>query len=350
MKNRKSYNRSNQGANILESPYLILAGAALLAMACAALSILVAFRQPWLGLKLQVDKRHSGVFVESVQAGSPADLILSPGDSILSIRSPSGLPFFFKSSDLIEDPDVFPTFQGYNSFLGREGSLAGILRGSVVEMSLGDGRKVRIQPAPGRPLSSLPLQFWLLNAMGITVFLIGAAVWSVRRRNVAARMFFFSGAGLLITGTTMAIIVSREMALDPVLLETVRGLYHAGNNIFSTFGIGLLFHYPSPLGSFPMTRVVAVLASFFFLNEQFQWTDIPGHTIFVQPALYFIIGASVGILQWRRSKGRPMDRAALKWFMISFFGFIGLAFFTYFIPAIFIGKTVVPVRDRKSVV
>ena len=335
--------RHDTGADIRESPYLILSVAALLALACVALSVMVASNQPWLGLKLQVDKRHSGVFVESVQAGSPADLILSPGDSILSIRSPPDSPFIFEPSDLVEDPDVFPTFEKYNAFLARQGILAGILNGPLVELTLADGRNVRVQPARARPLSSLPVDFWLLNAMGIIVFLIGAGVWSVRRESVPVRMFFCSGLGFLITGTTIAIIISREIALDPALLTIIRGLYHLGNNIFSTFGIGLLFHYPSLLGSFPMTRVIAVLTSFFFLNEQFQWTDIPGHTIFIQPVLYFIIGATVGVLQWRRSKGRPVDRAALKWFMIAFFGCIGFAFIIYFIPALFTGKTVVPI-------
>ena len=335
--------RHGTGADIQESPYLILSAAALLALACVALSAMVASRQPWLGLKLQVDGAHSGVFVADVQAQSPSELILTPGDSILSIRSLSGSPFIFEDSDLVEDPDVFPTFKKYNAFLDRQGVLAGILSGPLVELSLADGRKVRVQPARARPLSSFPVDFWLLNAMGITVFMIGAAIWSVRRRNLAAMMFFFSGMGLLITTTAMAVIVSREVAFDPDLLATVRVLYHVGNNIFSIFGIGLLFHYPSLLGSFPMTRAVAVLASFFILNEQFQWTDIPGHTVLIQPVLYFIMGVTIAALQWRRSKGRPADRATLKYFIIAFLGFIGLAFFTYFVPAALTGRTVVPV-------
>ncbi|GBE14150.1 MAG TPA: hypothetical protein ENH32_01175 [Proteobacteria bacterium] len=335
--------RHDTGANILESPYLILSVAALLAMVCVVFSVMVASNQPWLGLSLQADGIHAGIFVESVKAQSPSELILTPGDSILSIRSLSGSPFIFEDSDLVEDPDVFPTFKKYNAFLDRQGVLAGILSGPLVELSLADGRKVRVQPARARPLSSFPFDFWLLNAMGFTVFMIGASVWSVRRRNVAARMFFFSGMGLLITTTAMAVIVSREIALDPDLLATVRALYHVGNNIFSIFGIGLLFHYPGLLGSFPMTRAVAVLASFFILNEQFQWTDIPGHTVLIQPTLYFIMGVTIAALQWRRSKGRPVDRAALKYFIIAFLGFIGLAFFTYFVPAALTGRTVVPV-------
>ncbi|NOY86746.1 MAG: hypothetical protein GXP52_05550 [Deltaproteobacteria bacterium] len=343
MVSRNRDKRHDTGADIRESPYLILSAAALLAMVCVALSVMVASNQPWLGLSLQADGTHAGVFVDGVKAKSPARLILTPGDLILSIRSLSGSPFNFEDSDLVEDPDVFPTFKKYNAFLDRQRVLAGILSGPLVELTLADGRKVRVQPARSRPLSSFPLDFWLLNGMGVIIFMIGAAVWSVRRQNMAARMFFFSGMGLLVTTTAMAVIASREIALDPDLLATIRELYHVGNNVFSVFGVGLLFHYPGLLGSFPMTRAVAVLASFFILNEQFQWTDIPGHTVLIQPVLYFIMGVTIAGLQWRRSKGRPVDRAALKYFIIAFMGFVGLAFFTYFAPAALMGRTVVPV-------
>ncbi|MCJ7501036.1 hypothetical protein MUP29_12365 [bacterium] len=331
------------GAGITVSPYRILSIAALLGMVCVVLSTWVALHQPWLGLDLSVDEKHEGIFVESVQARSPSILILTPGDSILSIRSISGLPFLFEAADLVEDPDVFPTFHGYNSFLDRQGILAGILREQVVELSLADGRKVRLQPADGRPWSSMPLKFWLINAMGVMIFMIGAAVWSVRRHNVAVRMFFFSGVGLLITATSLAIIVSREIALDPVLLGMLRELYHTGNSIFAIFGLGLLFHHPGVLNSFPFTRVVAVLVSFFELNEHFQWMDLPVHTTLVQPVIYFMIAASVGALQWQRWKGRPVERAALKWFMISFLGFIGFGIFSYFVPAVLMGRTMLPI-------
>ncbi|MDT8284043.1 MAG: hypothetical protein RQ767_00830 [Thermovirgaceae bacterium] len=331
------------GADVIASPYRILSAAALLGLACVALSTRVALQQPWLGVDLRPDEGQPGVVVEDVHAGGPAGQILTPGDSVVSIRSPSGLLFLFQASDLVEDPDVFPTFQGYNSFEKRQGLLAGILSEPVVELGLADGRKIKVQPAPSRPFSSLPLDFWMLNAMGVTIFMIGAAVWSVRRRDMAVLLFFFSGAGLLITTTSMAIIISREVAFDPILLTTVREIYHAGNNIFSVFGLGLLYHYPSVLGSFPFTRALAVLAAFFWLNEHFQWMDIPGHTVLVQPVLYFVLGAIVGVLQWRRSKGHPVERAALKWFMLSFLGFIGFGFFIYFVPAVLVGYTVVPI-------
>ncbi|MDT8285455.1 MAG: PDZ domain-containing protein, partial [Thermovirgaceae bacterium] len=218
------------GAGITVSPYRILSIAALLGMVCVVLSTWVALHQPWLGVDLRLDEGQPGVVVEGVHEGSPADLILTPGDAIISIRSTSGFPYTFETADLVEDPDVFPTFREYNLFLERQEIVAGILREPVVELNLADGRKIRLQPAAARPWSSMPLESWLLNAMGVTIFLISAAVWSVRRRNTAVRMFLFSGVGLLITGTSLAIIVSKEIAFDPVLTWTLREIYHAGNN------------------------------------------------------------------------------------------------------------------------
>ena len=325
------------------TPYRVLSVAAFTGILCIIASTWISTHQPWLGLAFQDQNDLPGAFVARVEKNSPAAQILSPGDNILSLQAVAGTPVEIQASDLVEDPDIFPTFREYNTFKAHQGTLAAILREPVVKLNLEDGRKVRVQPAPSRPLSSLPLQFWLLNAMGIIIFMIGSGVLSAQPGSITSRVFFGSGLGLLLTTTSVAVMVSREIAFDPELLLRLRLIYHTGNSIFTAFGISLLYHYPTLLSSFPLSRLSALLISFFWLNERFEWMDFPGHTTFIQPVIYFAIGAAIGFLQWRKSRGHPVDRAALKWFLLSFLGLVGFAMFIYFVLGIIHGHTVVPI-------
>ncbi len=327
----------------LRAPYSVLFIAAAVGIMCVAASVWISVQQPWLGVNLKSLNSNSGALVTSINRNSPAALILSPGDNILSLQATSGKSIRIQNNDLVEDPDIFPTFAGYNIFLSRQGRMAGILREPIVKLLLEDGREVRVQPAPGRPVSSLPPQFWMLNIIGIIVLMIGAGVFAVRPKDIAPRLFFGSGAGFLITTTSIAVIVSRELALDPSLIHAVRTLYHTGNGIYTTLGIGLLYFYPSRLSTLPVTRFLALMVTFFMLNEQFQWTDLPGHSVFIQPTIYLAIGLTIGVLQWRRSLKQPVDRAALKWFLLGYLGFVGFAWFIYFALGVIYGHAVVPI-------
>ncbi len=329
--------------NISRAPYRILFAASFLSLVFFSSSTWIASHQPWLGISLEVQENLNGALVKNVKRHSPAELILSQGDNILSLQAVVGPPVEIQPSDLVEDPDIFPTFGEYNAFLSRQRTLASILREPVVKLNLEDGREIRLQPALLRPVSSLPVQFWLLNAIGIIIFMIGAGVLSVRPIDIAPRLFFGSGMGLLISTSSIAVIVSREIALDPGLLLMMRAMYHTGNSIYTIFGIGLLYFYPSRLGSFPLTRLTALLVSFFWLNERFEWMDFPGHTTFIQPMIYFAIGVTIGLLQWRKTRGHPVDRAALKWFLVSYLGFVGIGWFIYFVLSLIHGRTVVPI-------
>ncbi len=321
------------------SPYKVLSVAALLCGLSLFTSAWLAMHQPWLGLALRASDGPVGMLVDNVQLHSPSELILTRGDNILSLQVVTGAPVEVQSSDLVEDPDIFPTFGAYRVFLDRQAKFAEILREPVVQLNLEDGRQVRVQPASVRPLAALPLQFWLLNGIGMLVFMIGSGVLSARLKSTPARLFFATGFGLLVCTLPVAVIVTREIALEPGFMLAMRALYHLGNNIFTVFGLALLYTYPKRLSSFPLPVLMALLVSFFWLNEQFEWTDFPGHTIFLQVIIYYLIGAVVACAQWRLSRGDPVSRAALKWLLLSFMGSVSIGLIIYFLQVLVFERT-----------
>lgn len=297
-------------------------------------------RQPWLGVSLEAQDESPGVLITKVYPNSPASWILSPNDRITVLRSVSGKAQTILASDLTEDPDVFPTFGACHDFLARQSLFADILREPVVIVTLEDGREVRLQPRASRPVGALPVKFWFLNAIGIVSCLLGAGIFSVRLTDRPAQVYGFAGVGLLIGTMAVAVIASRELALAPGFMLSLRTVYHLGNDIYALFAIFLIALYPSRLKFLLLPWLVPLLMLLFLGNEFFEWTDLPGNTILLQAPIYMMIALAIGFLQWRNSKGSALDQAAFKWFLLAFLVPTGLGCFLYFVLLMLIGHAI----------
>ena len=245
-----------------------------------------------------------------------------------------------RESDLVEDPDVFPTFHAYHEFLSRQAAFSKILHSPLVILNLEDGREIRLQPAGSRAIGSLPARFWVLNFIGIISCLLGVGIFSVRVNVRPAQVYAIAGLGLLLGTMSVAVIASREIALEPDFLERLRVTYHLGNDIYALFAIYLLALYPSPLKSLFLPRFVAFLMLLFLGNQYFEWTDLPGNTTLIQAPIYMVIALLIGFFQWRNAKRSIVDQAAFKWFILAFLVPTGMGCFLYFVLLIIHGHTV----------
>jgi len=324
-------------------PFFLLGLALLAGLAVIAVSVRVSMDAPWLGARLRSGPELRGALVTAVDAGGPSATILTPDDVVLRIRTADGRALALEPADLEPDPDVFPSFAALNRFLVRQGSLVALLRASVVILDLEDGRSVRVQPALRRPVSALPAAFWTVNLIGLTAYLIGFAVWSARGNGRAPRMLLGTGVAVLVMTASASVVTCRELAMDPARLRAVQALYHAGNDLFTVFGIALLASFPDRLTRFSPAPLLAGLVLPFWLNERFQWTELPGHTVLFQVPLYFLVAFLVALAQWRRIRHRPADRAAFRWFLLSLFGCVGVSAVIYFVPMVWLGRGVVPI-------
>ncbi|MCF6180354.1 MAG: tetratricopeptide repeat protein, partial [Geopsychrobacter sp.] len=91
-----------------------------------------------------------------------------------------------------------------------------------------------------------------------------------------------------------------------------------------------------------MVRDIASNRVPFWLNEVFQWHDLPGHSILFQLPIFFLIAVIIAFIQWRRVRHRPADRAADRWFSMSLFVCDGLALLVYYLPMTLKGSHEVP--------
>jgi len=251
---------------------------------------------------------------------------------IFAIESSNGY-FEITADDLIPEPDVLPKFEMVQQFMARQQQLATLLKAPSATLIFANGDEVEL-PLRNRQITDLPLDFWLQIIAGFLGLMITAGVWSYRPSLMSARIFMICGAGFALICSSLAYYSTRELAITEMAFR----ISHAGNRlgmVLLTYGgSALLWHYPSQLGRFPFGRLTFLVAFVFWLNETLQVFDSPFHSYFDVFFVCTTLSVTNGILQWRRSKDQPLERAALRWLLLSFLISFSAIWLLYVLPIV----------------
>lgn len=289
-----------------------------LAILSSVLVLTLALTQPWLGLDLTV--QDGGVVVESVSRDAPTAGALQPGDQVLFIAPSGGTAIALHPRDLMEEPDGLPLIADMRALFAKLGDMNDALRAGPVDLVLArDGveRQVSVTAASDRPLRDLPVVFWVQLVVGMTAAILCGWVLSVRSREAAAMFLVVSGVGLLVSSHAAALYSIRELSMP----EGVFALASSLNSVGSlTFGIGMIsmfLVYPrrylpvwAPVPVFVVFGTWALLSFLRVLETPTASVHLP---ILVE--MICIVIAAVG--QFFATRGRPRDRAVLRWFGLS---------------------------------
>ncbi|MES0873430.1 hypothetical protein [Sinimarinibacterium thermocellulolyticum] len=293
--------------------------------------ITIARQTPWTGLQLRGDGSGPGLVVE--RARGPAAQIPA-GTRVDRIGcGRHWLPL--EAADLTPEPDTrFVERADFDRFLQRQDALAKRLASTCVCIQSVDGQRWCLTPAPRRPLSTLPVTFWLQLLVGGAGALVGAGVWAFRRSDRAAAHVGLSGLALLASAGTAAVYSSRELALDGAWFRSLHLLNGACTLLFCAAFTATLWHYPQRLGRAPAGRLLLlVYGSIVALYAAGVLSDFD--IALRLPVLAgFFLTAVFAALQWRRSRGRPLERAALTWFLLAWLGGGGTFLAVIFVPAL----------------
>lgn len=315
------------------APLRILLAAGLMVTAVIWIAVSLALSVPWLGLRLAPATGGHGVVVTKVE-GAPAQGLIRPGTVVRALQGPRGRMIPLTAADLMPEPDILPSFADFNTFFGHQYPLWAALTHPPLRLVTSRGVTGPIQPRSSRPLTSLPVRFWILLLCGAAACMMGMGAWSFRRGQVSARLFMLGGIGYFLGAASAAVYVSRELSLQPLLFRSLAELNHLGILLFTYATLALLWHYPRRLARFPGAIVVMLAALAIWLNELFQWRDWPVHSFYLPIMLALPVAVAFATLQWRGSAGLPLERAALKWFLLSVFVSLGAALALFFLPVV----------------
>ena len=175
-----------------------------------------------------------------------------------------------------------------------------------------------MSPQP-RPLTALPVLFWYQLLCGLVAALTGLGVLAFRPQAQAARAYGLTGLSFLLITFTAALYSSRELALPGHFFRLLSVANHLGAMLFAGAFIGLLWHYPTPLGRLPLQKWLLGGYLGIWLLDTLQWLPDTDWGIRLPVIAGLFVSMSFAVMQWRRSNARPVERAALKWFMFSIY-------------------------------
>lgn len=300
-----------------QAPHNLLAMGALILTLVLTSAILLALRAPLLGVDLAPDR--DALRITSISADSLNRDRLAPGNRIAQI---AGLT---PDADLlIDDPDQIGEWNRFNALLDALNQLYAAAASGAIP-AIVEGRQITLQ-VRDRTIADLPGLFWMQLTAGAIGFLVALGVFAYRPRDAGSAHFMLMGLGLLISVGTHAVFSSRELVFDGDLLGWLSRLNSLGALLFAAAMTSLLWAYPRRIS----TRIPAATTS--YMIAALVWL---GMVLQLSPDtswLYTTLLAMVGVcfllaaLQWRASRHRPLERAALKWFLLAIL--LGTAVFT----------------------
>lgn len=293
-------------------------------------------------LELASGRPHPGIELHSVGADQPPMLYeasvqpapFEPGTVIAAISTAGGKPFALRGDDLSEEPDsMFIDYPAFNTFFQRQQQIAAVQRAPEMELHAADGRIAMLRPARHRPLSDLPFIFWLQLVCAVGCWITGAAIFAFRPEQAAARYCAVTGFGALLMAGSAAIYSSRELALPGELFRTLSSANHFGALLTIGAFAAVMWHYPHPLGRARPAPWLIAGCLLVWLADFLQW--LPFGNLFQQAVIIlgYVCSWSLAIFQWRAARGDPLRRAALQWFLLSWFVGSGAVLALVSIPA-----------------
>ncbi len=296
----------------------------------------LAARQPWLGLQLSWDDERQAARVVASQG--PGGLVPA-GTQVAGLTA--GLAgerreWVFEAIDFTIEPDGnLPTYDDYRLFLKRQGELSAIQRAPLITLAAGNGEQYAITPAPTRPFSTLPPDFWVQLVTGFVAWMISVGVWAFRRDDASARYLMLSGLAIMLSAYGASVYTTRELAVPLGQLLLLKTMNFGGGLTYCAIMAALLWHYPRRLGPAWVSAAIVAASLAWFGAQALGAFDsmITGRRVPVFVALAAILVFSV--LQWLRTRKDPVARAALQWFLLAWLVGISVFSILIFVPQLY---------------
>lgn len=314
---------------LVKKPAYALLVLTLSCIALAACIAWIALQQPWLGVQMAVvdDK------VQVVQVAKTWAAQIPEGVEVKRLVSATDVSQELKTTDLIEEPDFFDTYSEMAAFFTRQSKFDTMLRDKQVTLVWADAAGVETQTTltpKKRPLSSLPRVFWFQIFAGFLGFLIASWILLLRKDDWAARMFWLSGLAFPLFTIPAALYSTRELAMHGETFRWLASLNHFGANMFGCALVAIFMTYPRmlvrPLHLFWLPAIFGLWLS----ADVFRWAADQDWGARIPVTIEMLMAIIFAAVQWRKTRGQPLERAALRWFILSTLVGSGLFIFITF--------------------
>lgn len=296
-------------------PALWLFAALAYCLIATVMAVSVALQMPELGLKLSPGPNETVLVKASNVDGIPA------GVRLISIAGQGRETIALKAEDVMEEPDMLPTYSRLHEFLSRQDAIAEAIKGSAVELQWQDQgnptpRTVTITPLE-RSLSDLPVLFWFQITVSVAGCLIACWVWVLRPKDWGARMFGITGLAFPLFVMPAAIYSSRELALPGNLFLWLSQMNYFGTAQFGT-ALGCIFMlHPKPLVHPRHLIWPFLIFNIWWLTDFLRLAPSPYWGRHAAVLAMLLQAVTLATLQWRQNRGNALALASLRWLTLS---------------------------------
>ncbi len=288
----------------------------LLATFLVALNIYTALLEPSLGIAWKANTNH-GLEVAKVFPHSPAEQAGIKVGTVFKVIKANNNSESLTETTIIEEPDNLGDYDNAQSFFAAQNYIAQILEQKEIVLISDSGEEIKLSPMQ-RKIGQLPLMYWFQLFCGMLSLLAGIAVLAFKQYESAAKAYAFNGMSFTLVTFAAAIYSGRELALPGSLFFSLSSFNHLGALLFTASFVAIAWYVPKPLYRFPITRLLVLLYTLFWLADYYRWETASAETWVQLPILAGLLLSFICAgMQWRRCKQRPDEKQTLRWLLLS---------------------------------
>jgi len=298
----------------------LLAAVALVLVGCIA-AVVFALSQPSMNLRLVPDVTEAKdapalLRIARTNADGP------PRDAVALRLQGARDSLDLRATDLIEEPDFFDTYAEMDGFFARQSRLAAMLAEPRVVLYWrpaegGTEQAITLNMSPGRTIGSLPMVFWFQLFAGSASLLIGAWVFALRPTDWGPRMLALCGLMFPLSTISAAAYSTRELAIDGTVFRWLSSVNHLGALGFGCGLVAIFMTHPRLLARPRWLLVLPVVFGLWLAADVWRWAPDQDWGARFPIMTEMLLAMVLAAVQWRRSKGQPAERAALRWLALS---------------------------------
>lgn len=236
---------------------------------------------------------------------------------------------------LFEEPDVLPRYEDMTTLFNAHSALFDAAQNNQLALVGDTGEQIPITFSE-RSIQDLPWLFWLQALCAFAASVICLLVWIPSQKNIAVVAFCLTGVGYVCSAANAAIYSTRDVFIDGQLFHALSNLNGFGTMCFVTFLGIFLWHYPN---SKPRKTILVLYLGAFAIQQplhHLEYFKSPAEGMYSWVMVLFLWGLVGSAVQWRKTAGKPAERVALNWVLLSILS--GTLFFT--------GGMIIPVLLR----
>lgn len=304
-----------------DTPRRILLAAVSLVLAGCLSAILYALSQPSMGLRLVPYVAEGTEVARHLRIAQSPDG--GPPVGALAVRLQGAHDAVdLQAQDLIEEPDFIDSYADMDAFFARQTRLAKLLAQPqlVLHWQAAPGAPSltsTLAVTPQRDPSSLPLVFWFQLFAGAASLLIGAWVFALRPNDWGPRMLAACGLAFPLSTMTAAVYSTRELAIDGTVFRWLSTANHTGALMFGCGLVAIFLTHPRLLVRPRWLLLLPLVFGIWQLADTFRWAADQDWGARIPIMTEMLLAIVLAVVQWRRSRGQPAERAALRWLALS---------------------------------